>query len=760
MLLVNRPRHLPYERLESYLERLRQANYYEKLRWYDDLLVSPIPEHIDLLRAACHFSALSDATGLSVDVLHSMTLHRFIDAFSDLSIYRQYYSQISAHADVDRPLWDARHLPTYLRGNKRMAVCSQCYKEHHAFLLPWVLRHVTTCLLHNILLVDRCPVCKWPLQVDLPSGSCRKCQTRIEDFPTFSIAQHAHSRHLTNLVWSALGCGTAPFPPPDLPIPTTHPLWSMAPSTFLTWLWRTAELITEYDPKNPLFHSADALLGMPLSLPDTNLHKWSLVETHRGFCAVWRIFSEWPDSWNETVTRITMLDLYRPQGRPKFLEVVAGEFRGEKWGWLQHQKLPATRLAIIEKEVALEQKGRQAASLEYSAIEMPHDRNIASLRLGDVATLLHAPHTQVTALVAAGMLDVWGGLIPNDIRDIQICSESIHRLLHSILCSIPVHPFPSAGSSLPLSFRRILDLLGRKGVTLPRLLNAIQNGELPAYRADETLSLSTIWSPSKEVRAYRERLRQIDVNNLVSAEKLCQQINCHPLMLRRLYANGLLLPMHEVLTTNPIQWWYEPQDVEAFVKQQMPAVQARNGLGARAFGQYLRELRLLDGFRVEDVVNQLMRAPFRLQVLEHKIYQWEDGKCVPDAVEKAALITVLRGSAEQADGLLLFPEVSNDVQANALTAELHAIGDQIPIMLFETQSASLAEIYGADAARHWIKERTFDNLSAYAHGLTRAQQLEILNIFSSVAAKSGVLANWLLDFGYFLLQKTEDEKLP
>jgi hypothetical protein len=81
MLLINRLQPIIHERLESYLERLRRANYYKELRWYTDLLAIPVPGRMDLLRLPQHYLALQACTGLSEDVLYDLTLHRFVISF-------------------------------------------------------------------------------------------------------------------------------------------------------------------------------------------------------------------------------------------------------------------------------------------------------------------------------------------------------------------------------------------------------------------------------------------------------------------------------------------------------------------------------------------------------------------------------------------------------------------------------------------------------------------------------------------------------
>ena len=78
MRLINRLVPVPLESLESFLERLRQVNYYEEATWFQEFLPGPYRQRLNLLRTATHYQALADLTGLSVEMLRRLTLHRFV----------------------------------------------------------------------------------------------------------------------------------------------------------------------------------------------------------------------------------------------------------------------------------------------------------------------------------------------------------------------------------------------------------------------------------------------------------------------------------------------------------------------------------------------------------------------------------------------------------------------------------------------------------------------------------------------------------
>src|SRR4051812_48003925 len=121
MLLINRLQPVAFERLESYVERLRQANYYEELEWYRDFLVPPLPQRLDLLRALPHYIALSEATGLSSDTIYDLTLHRFTESVLAADHGGESTGHRAAHTDINRPLWSYGTMPAYIRDMRNVA---------------------------------------------------------------------------------------------------------------------------------------------------------------------------------------------------------------------------------------------------------------------------------------------------------------------------------------------------------------------------------------------------------------------------------------------------------------------------------------------------------------------------------------------------------------------------------------------------------------------------------------------------------------
>src|SRR5947209_3259207 len=107
MRLINRLVPFAYESMESFLERLRQVNYYEEATWFYEFLPAPQQQRPNLLRSSMHYQVLADLTGLSIDALKELTLHRFVPYY--------YQPEEVSHlpmefGDLDIPMWEPRGL--------------------------------------------------------------------------------------------------------------------------------------------------------------------------------------------------------------------------------------------------------------------------------------------------------------------------------------------------------------------------------------------------------------------------------------------------------------------------------------------------------------------------------------------------------------------------------------------------------------------------------------------------------------------------
>jgi hypothetical protein len=278
MRLINRLVPFPLESLESLLERLRQANYYQESSWFQEFLPGSRQHRLDLLREASHYQTLADLTGLSVNELKQLTLHRFVPHY--------YQPEEISHlpvefGDLDMPMWEPHGLARYVHGQRYWKLCPLCWKEQHAALLPWSLRHVTCCLTHFVLLVDRCSECGERLRTDLVNGRCAGCGKDVSALSTIPIDNHLESMVLTCLMWSVFQCDATSFPPTNSStLDPFHPLRQMTVPNLLMFLWQIAHLLVRRDPHNPLFDPAHLLSDTTWVAPPVDLWSAGVAAVH------------------------------------------------------------------------------------------------------------------------------------------------------------------------------------------------------------------------------------------------------------------------------------------------------------------------------------------------------------------------------------------------------------------------------------------------------------------------------------------------
>jgi excisionase family DNA binding protein len=331
MRLINQLHPAPLEGLASFLERLRQANYYEEASWFQEFLPGSRQHRLDLLREASHYQALADLTGLSVDMLKQLTLHRFVPNYYQQEELSRLPTEFG---DLNMPMWETRGLARYVHGQRYWKLCPLCWKEQRVALLPWSLRHVTCCLTHTVLLVDRCSDCGELLRTDFVNGRCAGCGKEVSTLATISIRDHLESMTLTSIVWTAILCDPACFPPKSSPFDYDHPLRQMSAPNLNLFLWRFAHLLVARDPHNPLFDPVNLLPGTSWDTPPADLWSADVASAHGVLAAIVKLILSWPNAWYATLARLIEAESSGTPRTVHFPRILAEQFTGAAWTWL------------------------------------------------------------------------------------------------------------------------------------------------------------------------------------------------------------------------------------------------------------------------------------------------------------------------------------------------------------------------------------------------------------------------------------------
>jgi predicted site-specific integrase-resolvase len=620
--LINRLEPYPLERLSSLLERLRRANYYEEPRWYESLVPSMSDTQPDALRMAHHYAAFTELTGLSTEQLYNLTIHRLLPAFA--------VSDTEAEKHGEPPFtqrfWYSDQKGFYVHSLRSAKLCPRCWAEQGVVLLPWLMRHVTTCHIHEVLLVDTCGVCQAPLRLDRVKSCCRGCGTPLSDLPTVSVAGHDASIGLTQAVWSAFVGWPGPFPPSALALPDAHPLLYMRPATFLAFLWHGFQLLAIYDPTSPLFHKELLPPGMVWTRPRKGLRPATVAQVHGAFVGMWRMLLHWPEPWYTTMERIAANRTDSLEGRP-FLAALAEQFGGRQWRWLHQewaafmreemhhnpavvpwlryyrgmraemlpehappllsQREAARELGVSEEQLqAFIAKGQLRATaapprpsqrpwqlIEAESMRLLRQAREAHLTLTQAAERIGTSEELVVALVAAGVLAAESGPLVDERAIWRFAPAHVEESLERLLGDVPIRPVPLDTGRRARYFPAIQRAATSVRRRLPQLLLDITSGALPAARLLDRLSLNVLWCDGGDLLRYLANVRQ-GQGACLSVNATCERLSCKPTTLRRLYGAGLLIPVTDDTDQKDVRHQYAEEDVAAFLERYVTSDEA------------------------------------------------------------------------------------------------------------------------------------------------------------------------------------------
>jgi len=503
--LINRPRPLPLESLDSLLQRTRWANHYTEPGWLRALLpLPPPPAELNRLREVAHYRALSALTGLDSATLLGLTLHRVASRYRDPAPWPP-LAKDNVNPAASPLLWgsgvDAR-----VRGVT--TVCPRCWRDRRAVLLPWSLIHVTTCRRHRALLLDRCTRCGAELRLDVREDACQRCGRTIGTMRAPPIAAHPDSMALTEAIWGATGCGGDAFPPASLDLAADHPLRRVGTPSLLWSLRAYAEEVLVRARDAPLFAPEALLPRVPLRVREywrqpPRLEELDLPTRHHGLVAAWRLLRDWDALWSAASHLTAAMTASRSgAGAPYPVSLETGS-QGPRWSlaeiaWLQRMwghtagGYPWGRADLA------------AAPAAPSYGWMRHwDGQDLMLTLDEAAAYAQLGADAFVDLVAGGILPATYRVLPHDPTTWRFTERSLYHALRALLGHLPVHTF----RDLPRPAVDLCWVYGyaeRMGLGLATVLRGVGDGTLRAARTHATVHLVDLWFERTTAMAYLE----------------------------------------------------------------------------------------------------------------------------------------------------------------------------------------------------------------------------------------------------------------
>jgi len=627
---------LPGESLEGLLERQRRVLLYEERNWATGLLGTPPDQRINLLRERHHFDQLATFTILPVDELVGLTLHRYVPCFS---LPDELARSTRGSGDLDIPLWEDGRLLVYGLGGARgtaRRICPACWAERRTAFLHWSLRHVTTCPVHGVLLVDRCS-CGRSLRFTLDDGCCRHCGADVAALPVVPLGGHAPSLALAALIASALGDGPDPFPAPRLGLPREHPLRAMHPAALFRFLLYGYQLLARRYPDDPLFDPARLPAGVAVGPPAEILHYTDVSAVHAALLAMWRLLADWPGEWHALLARIAAREerdvVPQEHHFPSYLFNEA-ELRGPAFGWLHRSwgrfvydgvgRLPGVwrwyrfyesvraRLdddgpplpALLSQPEARarvgasmeaykgylaeegdavrggheEVPGRPWQLLDEERVEELRRRHAARLNWPEAEAHLGVGKVALHELVDADLIPVEERPDPGERHGWIFLVGALDAALAGLVGHLTLAGAGAMGD--PLTLDGALAALRSAGIGLPELLRDMRDGALAAARARDTTRLADLRFRRGDVLAYRAaRGPALSATARYSSLEVCQLVGCTQSTLRSWREAGLLSPDETVVDADGAHPRYDGTTLVAFRARHMGTEEALELLG-------------------------------------------------------------------------------------------------------------------------------------------------------------------------------------
>ncbi len=615
MPVVNWLYPVPYESLDSLLRRIWHANYYTATppSWQRALLPAGAAS-ANALHAPAALDHLAAFTGLGRATLAACTVHRFAPSYlwPEEGSGAGTAGGADASAGWSPPVWRPVDRAPFV-ASWRGTVCPHCWRARGALLIPWTLFQITTCPTHRVLLVDTCDGCGKRLRIDPSRGTCRACGRDLGTFAARSIADHPPSLRVGAALWGLVGCGPADASAlAAAGVPLGHPVRALHPATVLLYLW-----------------AADAApwLGH-FTLPALCPPSADVAQRHRALVRLWealidgseRGLSE--DLWafgTEVAAIRTLRGRHRgpdggddaEEGEPLWSWLWGAE--AEAWdalgGRLHHEDTVHSRLRVwslrggdapphlpalltLREGVAQVRIGCYALRLiardgarRGGAIAVTDDDDRrdggaddepAVVTLDALAARCGVATGEIPALVAAGLLRARRGPRVDD-RPTYLVSATTIR--HLRMLSTPGVSPPRDETLTLVTLARALHLLRERGVRAAQALVAIGTDRLPVYHFAVGRAFPAVWIPLAQVDTYASRLAGRATGPLVPAVDVRRRLHCTPATLRRLYAEGLLVPAVDDTDVRAVRWRYAAHEVDAFAYRYVPLTEAADLLG-------------------------------------------------------------------------------------------------------------------------------------------------------------------------------------
>jgi len=306
---LNRPHPFKGESIRSYISRLSTANYYKTPKWIENGLKTYTKGAKKFHPDTANNQQLQLLAALSLtpwEDLYSMTLHQYADKLWNTE---DLYNDNNGHLFVNSKSL-RKNLSIF--GSKYCPLCLQERRYHRVY---WDLRHVTTCLEHCTILVDRCSYCGKKVTVKEILAGTHTCGRNLMAEP--AIAADHSTLHAQTYIQKLL-CISAPSY--DYRLPESSLFDFPEPSCFFRLIESFTAVLAVMDVNSTFFKTCKHKINewVPFSGPTDKLTNW---ERNVLIAVVFDILLDWPNHF------YTFLDEFRRRGNDSYFPGLSLEYR-------------------------------------------------------------------------------------------------------------------------------------------------------------------------------------------------------------------------------------------------------------------------------------------------------------------------------------------------------------------------------------------------------------------------------------------------
>jgi len=217
--------------------------------------------------------------------------------------------------------------------------------------------------------------------------------------------------------------------------------------------------------------------------------------------------------------------------------------------------------------------------IEAGSVEQVQQSLEVELSLQQAAAVCGLSESSVLMLVKARILPALRGPGMDGAPMWAFHEPSIRDALNHLAVHLPVDPGRATPNYDVLTLSQALRMVSATALSLLDVLQAIQTGHLPSFRASDTMTLTTLRFERTHLETWVVHHRHHDQNQLVTVEGVCHMLHCGALTLQRWYTTKLLIPCQESMAGEKRRWWYRREDVEAFAERYITAKEAASLVG-------------------------------------------------------------------------------------------------------------------------------------------------------------------------------------